>query len=106
AEGAQVPIPPTTDWKIAGPAVPKVDGRDFVTGAHKYASDMTRPGMLHGKVVRAPAFECKLVSLETAWSDSFPGVKVVRDGDFAGIVAPDLFNVERALAVLAATWSE
>src|SRR4029453_10762725 len=87
-------------------AVPKVDGRDFVTGAHKYASDMTRPGMLYGKILRAPAFETKLTALETAKAEALPGVKVVRDGDFAGVVAPDAYTAERALAALAATWSE
>src|SRR5450631_4150729 len=28
-----------TDWKIAGTPVPKANGRDFVTGKHKYPSD-------------------------------------------------------------------
>ena len=36
---------------------PKVDGRAFVTGTHRYASDMKRPGMLFGKVLRPPSFE-------------------------------------------------
>src|SRR5262249_46866168 len=106
AEGAQVAITPTTDWKIAGTAVPKVDGRDFVTGVHRYASDMTRPGMLHGKILRAPAFETKLTHLETARAEALPGVKVVHDGDFAGVVAPDAYTAARAHAPLPATWSE
>ena len=48
AEIADVPLTPASSWKIAGTRVPKVDGRDFVTGAHRYASDIKRPGMLHG----------------------------------------------------------
>ncbi len=31
------------DWKIAGSAAPKVDGRDFVTGRHQYTSDLDPP---------------------------------------------------------------
>ena len=58
-------------------SVPKVDGRAFVTGAHKFASDIKRPGMLHGKVLRAPSYGAKLVSVTGA---------TVRDGDFAGVV--------------------
>ena len=106
SEGATVPVTPASEWKIAGTQVPKVDGREFVTGAHRYASDMTRPGMLHGKVLRAPAYETKLTSLETARAQAIPGVKVVRDGDFAGVVAPDPHSAELALAALAATWTE
>src|SRR5947209_5309711 len=43
-------------WTTEGTSVPKVDGRDFVTGKHQYATDTKRPGMLYGKVLRPPAF--------------------------------------------------
>jgi isoquinoline 1-oxidoreductase len=46
---AEIPLKPANDWHIAGTAVPKVDGRDFVTGRHQYASDIVRPGMVYGK---------------------------------------------------------
>src|SRR5205814_6913115 len=43
---ATVPTTATNKWTIAGTTVAKVDGRGFVTGAHRYASDTRRPGML------------------------------------------------------------
>src|SRR5690242_20959972 len=43
---------PAAAWTIAGTRVPKVNGRDFVNGKHRYTSDMQREGMLHGKIVR------------------------------------------------------
>jgi CO/xanthine dehydrogenase Mo-binding subunit len=49
---AEPPLTNPKDWKIAGSGIPKLDGREFVTGAHKSASDQIRPGMLYGKVVR------------------------------------------------------
>jgi isoquinoline 1-oxidoreductase len=103
-----VPVTPASRWKVAGTPAPKVDGRDFVTGAHRYASDLTRPAMLHGKVLRPAAFESALVSFDAAKAEAIPGVKVVRDGDFAGVVAPDLPTAERALAALhtEAKWKE
>jgi CO/xanthine dehydrogenase Mo-binding subunit len=108
ADVAAVAVTPASKWKVAGTRVPKVGGRDFVTGAHKYASDITRAGMLHGKILRAPAFEAALVSLDGAKAGAILGVKVVRDGDFAGVVAPDLSTAERGLAALAsgAKWKE
>jgi isoquinoline 1-oxidoreductase len=36
---------PAKEWTIAGQSTPKVDGRDFVTGRHKYTSDVSRDGM-------------------------------------------------------------
>src|SRR5581483_6182321 len=40
------PITPATAWRIAGTSVPKVNGRDLVTGRHKYSTDGKRDGML------------------------------------------------------------
>src|ERR1700733_5297201 len=34
-----VRLEPASDWQIAGAPVPKIDGRDFVTGRHRYTSD-------------------------------------------------------------------
>ncbi len=57
-------------------SVPKIGARDIVTGAHKFPSDVRRPGMLRGMVVRAPAYNSRLISVSGA---------AVRDGDFAGV---------------------
>ncbi len=99
-----VPVAAARDWKVAGTAAPKVDGRDFVTGAHRYASDVERPGMLFGKVLRPTGFKAKLVSADTGKAEK-PGVKVVRDADFLGVVAPDAWSAERAVADIKAEWS-
>src|SRR5438309_934294 len=39
ASGNAATVSPA-DWKIAGTSIAKVDGRAFVTGAHKYTSDI------------------------------------------------------------------
>jgi CO/xanthine dehydrogenase Mo-binding subunit len=108
ADLSEAPVMPASKWKVAGAAIPKAGGRDFVTGAHRYPSDTMRPGMLHGKVLRAPAFEAKLASLDAAKAEKLPGVRVVRDGDFAGVVAPDGHTAQLAVSALAegAKWME
>jgi CO/xanthine dehydrogenase Mo-binding subunit len=103
---ADAPVAPASSWKIAGTTVPKVDGRDFVTGSHRYTSDLSRPGMLHGKVLRPAAFQATLLSVDAVKAEAIPGVKVVRDSDFVGLVAPDLWTAERGLASLEAKWKE
>ena len=40
-----------TAWSVAGTSVPKVNGREYVSGRHRYASDIARPGMLFGRVL-------------------------------------------------------
>ncbi|HWG19568.1 MAG TPA: molybdopterin cofactor-binding domain-containing protein [Terracidiphilus sp.] len=98
-------LTPATEWKIAGTAVPKAEGRDFVTGRHKYPSDITRPGMLFGAVLRPDGFNATLVSIDTSAAEKMPGVKVVRDGDFIGVVAPDAFTAEQAVKAIQAKWN-
>ncbi len=102
-EGA--PITAADRWKIAGSSVRKVDGAAFVTGQHQYASDLRRPGMLFGKVLRPPALGATLVSADTTAAEAMPGVTVVRDGDLVGVVAPDSLTAERALAAIKAEWN-
>ena len=53
-------LTPSSEWKIAGTPVPKAEGRDFVTGKHKYPSDIVRPGMMFGAVLRPEGFNAKL----------------------------------------------
>ena len=101
---ADVAITPASEWTIAGTSVPKVDGRDFVTGKHQYTSDIRREGMLFGKVVRPTALNSSLVSSDTKTAEAIPGVKVVRDGDFIGVVAPDQQTALRAEKAIAVHW--
>ncbi len=99
------PVTPPREWKVAGTAVPKVGGRDFVTGKHAYTSDLVRPGMLFGKVLRPAGFRATLTSLDGKRAEKLAGVGVVRDGDFVGVVAPDAWTAERALSALEAKWN-
>jgi len=98
-------VTPAADWKIAGTSVPKVDARDFVTGRHKYSSDMAMPGMLHGCVLRPTAFRASLDSVDTKAAEAMPGVKIVRDGDFIGVTAPDALTAEHAVESINARWN-
>jgi nicotinate dehydrogenase subunit B len=94
----------TKDWTVAGTSVPKVDGRDFVTGKHQYTTDLRREGMLYGRIVRPSALEAKLISSDTKAAEAMPGVKIVRDGDFIGVTAPDRETAIRAEKAIAVHW--
>lgn len=101
---ADIAITAVKDWTIAGKSVPKVGARDFVTGKHEYTSDLKRPGMLFGRVVRAPAVNSTLVSVDTKAAEVISGVTVVRDGDFIGIAATDPQTLARAEKAIAVHW--
>jgi nicotinate dehydrogenase subunit B len=101
---ADSPTAKAESWKIAGTSVRKADGRSFVTGAHEYASDVRRPGMMFGKVLRPPAFTAKLTSVDGKPAEKRPGVKVVHDGSFIGVVAPTDKEATDALSAIKAEW--
>ncbi len=98
------PTTPAEKWTTAGTSPPKVDGRDFVTGMHRFASDVKRPGMVFGKVLRPPSFKAELLSVQTGDAEKLPGITVVRDGSFIGVTAPTDHAATEALAALHAEW--
>ena len=100
----QSPVNPAESWLAAGVSVPKVDGQAMVTGEHRYASDVSRPGMLFGKVLRAPAFGARLAAVDVDMARGLPGVTVVREGEFVGVAALSASAARQALAALRPTW--
>jgi isoquinoline 1-oxidoreductase len=100
-----VRLTPTSEWKVADTAASKVEGRDFVTGKHVYPSDIVRPGMLFGAVLRPDGFNATLESLDTADAENLPDVKVIRDGDFVGVTAADASIAKKAIDALKAKWN-
>jgi isoquinoline 1-oxidoreductase len=100
-------ITPVGTWRVLGTPVNKVTGRDVVTGAHKYPSDIVRPGMLHGQVLRPDSLGARLESLNADGLAELSGVTLVRDGNFVGVAAPTTHAARKAIAALAqrARWT-
>jgi CO/xanthine dehydrogenase Mo-binding subunit len=99
------PLTPASQWQVAGRPAPKVDGKAFVTGAHQYTSDITRPGMMYGAVLRPNAFNARLASLDIKQAEQLSNIKVVHDGDFVGVAAADPESARNALELINADWS-
>lgn len=99
-------LTPPSEWKVMGQSASKVNGRDIVTGAHRYSIDLRRPGVLHAKILRPPSLGAELVSVDVSGVSSIPEAKVVREGDFVGVAAPSVRLAERALSAIKAEWNE
>ena len=99
-------VTPPSHWQVAGTNLPKVNAKEIVSGTHKYTSDHKVPGMLYGRVLRAPSFDAKLVSADTTAASKIPGVQVVRDGDFIGVAATDEQKAQKALLSINAKWEQ
>ena len=104
AVSAETAVSLPAQWTLRGTAAKKVRGHEFVTGTHRYVPDLVRPGMLHGRVIRPGGYTGTLTSLDDRAARALPGVMVVRDGDFAGVVAPTERLAHKALAAVRAEW--
>ncbi|HUX85755.1 MAG TPA: molybdopterin cofactor-binding domain-containing protein, partial [Chloroflexota bacterium] len=99
-----VPLTPAEQWTIDGQSVPKLAGKTMVTGQHHFPTDLSRPGMLVGKVLRPPTFGSTLARLNAARAEAMPEVTVVHQGDFVGVAAPDRATALSALESIEAEW--
>jgi isoquinoline 1-oxidoreductase len=100
---AEDPLIPAAKWRVAGQSTPKVDGRDFVTGRHRYPSDQKLPEMLYGKVLRPPSFGATLLSVDSQQAEKM-GATVVHDGNFVGVAAASSELAADAVAAVHAEW--
>src|SRR4029453_17155950 len=74
--------------RVVGQPVPRVELPAKIFGRHSYVHDLRIPGMLHGRVVRAPAPGAKAESVDESALERPPaGVRVLRKGGFVGVVA-------------------
>ncbi len=97
-------LTPPDAWRVLGTSPARLGARDLVTGAHRFAYDVVREGMLHGRVLRPEALGARLRTLDDGRAKRMPGVRVVRDDDFVGVVAPTAHAANAALAGLQAEW--
>ncbi len=100
---ANTTVTPVKEWKVLGITALRPNGRDIVTGKHGYPSDIQRPGMLYGKILRAPAYGAALKSIDTAPAKAMADVVVVQEGAFVGVAAPTSFGAAAALDAIAKT---
>ena len=75
-----------TQFKIAGKSLTHRDGEAKVTGKAQYAADIRLPGMLYARILRPPAHDAKLKSVDTAPAKQIAGVQVVQDGDLVAVL--------------------
>ena len=102
------PLKDPAAFTVIGKPVPRVDIPAKVTGGQAYVQDMSLPGMLHARMVRPPRYGAVLASLDEASVAAMPGVvKIVRDGNFVGVLAQGEWQAIVAMRALAngARWT-
>ena len=76
------------DYSIVGSSVERIDIPGKVFGDASFIQDLRLPDMVHARIVRPPSERATISKFDAASTESVPGVlKVVRDGNFVGVIA-------------------
>src|SRR5262249_52218950 len=72
----------------------RLDAENKVTGCARYATDLSLPGMLHGKIVRSDRPHARVVRIDTSAAERLPGVEAVftasAGGGWFGAIVKDM----------------
>ncbi len=105
----RAPIKDYRKHTIVGTRVPRRDVPDKAAGKYVYLQHLRVPGMLHARVVRPRGqgsflHGAKVMSVDASSIASIPGARLVRRGDFLGVVAPNEWDAVKAAQQLKVTW--
>lgn len=92
--------PGVREIRRTGVDVPRIDMADKVFGAPRFIHDMRPEGLLHGRTVPPPRIGARPAAKQDLAALVGPGIRVVKDGGFIGLLGEDELAVERAAARL------
>jgi nicotinate dehydrogenase subunit B len=103
------PLKTAGSYKVVGTSVPRNEVPDIVSGKYVYMQHVRVPDMLHGRVVRprgqsAYGVGAKVLNIDESSIRDISGARVLRRGDFVGVVAEDEWDAVRAARQLKVTW--
>jgi nicotinate dehydrogenase subunit B len=103
------PQKPVADYQLVGKSPVRNDIPEKVSGKYIYLQHVRLPGTVHGRVVRPRGqgvygAGAKVTSLDESSIAAIPGARVLRKGDFVGVVAPREWDAVRAAQQLRITW--
>jgi isoquinoline 1-oxidoreductase len=93
------------EFQTMGRSPHRLDGKDKVTGAAKFAADIRIPGMLYARILRPPAHGATLVKADTAAAAKASGVTLVNEDGMIAVLHEHPDAAERALETIKAEWT-
>ena len=104
---ADPPLKPSSEFRILGTRVPRVDTPDKVDGAAVFGLDVRVPGMVYATVARCPVFGGRVKSFDPAPALAVPGVqRVVQISSGVAVVADRTWAAFAGKEALKIEWDE
>jgi CO/xanthine dehydrogenase Mo-binding subunit len=105
APGKAQPKKPS-EHKIVGQPIKREDVAPKVFAQEDFVTDVKVPGMVHGRVIRPAVAGSVPVKVDESSVRDIPGVKVVWDKGFLGVVADREWDAIQAAKKLKVEWSD
>ena len=105
APGKAQPKKPS-DHKIVGQPIKREDVAPKVFAQEDFVTDVKVPGMVHGRMIRPAVAGTVPVKVDESSVKDIPGVKVVWDKGFLGVVADREWDAIQAAEKLKVEWSD
>jgi CO/xanthine dehydrogenase Mo-binding subunit len=105
APGKAQPKKPS-DHKIVGQPIKREDVAPKVFAQEDFVTDVKVPGMVHGRMIRPAVAGSVPVKVDESSVKDIPGVKVVWDKGFLGVVADREWDAIQAAQQLKVEWSD
>jgi CO/xanthine dehydrogenase Mo-binding subunit len=105
APGKAKPKKPS-EYKIVGQRIKREDVAPKVFCQEDFCTDIKVPGMLHGRMIRPAVAGAVPVKVDESSLSDIPGVKVVWEKGFLGVVAEKEWDAIKAAEALKIEWSD
>jgi nicotinate dehydrogenase subunit B len=94
------------DHKIVGQPIAREDIAPKVYAQEDFCTDVRRPGMVHGRMIRPAVAGSVPVKVDETSIKDIPGAQVVWENGFLGVVADKEWDAVRAADKLKVEWSD
>lgn len=95
---------PVSAFKLVGRDAARKDALAKVTGKAVYAADVKAPGLMHARILKAPAHGAILESLDTSAAEAMAGVRVIRDKDLVAVLHASPDGAMEAMSKVKTNW--
>jgi CO/xanthine dehydrogenase Mo-binding subunit len=105
----KAPLKATDAYRLVGKRNARTDLAGKVSARHSYIQYLRLPGMVHARIVRprgqgSYGTGARAVSIDDTALGEIPGARVLRKGDFIGVIAPREWDAVRAAQALVVEW--
>lgn len=105
----KAPLKATSEYRLVGRRPDRADLAGKVSARHTFIQHLRLPGMVHGRIVRprgqgSYGAGARVISIDDSALADIPGARLLRKGDFLGVVAPREWDAVRAAQAVVVEW--